>query len=92
MNLIEQIKVIAFTFLFGIVFAFFFNVLYRFLFHRSKIIKIGTNFFFFVVFSSIYFYFIYGLNGGILHFYLFFVFLISFLLYNKLFQKIRGLG
>ena len=89
MNLIEQIKVIFFTFLFGIVFSFFYNILYSFLYNKKLIFKIIVNFFFFITFSSIYYYFIYNLNGGILHIYLLLIFIISFYLYNKLFIKIR---
>lgn len=89
MNLIEQIKVIAFTFLFGIVFAFFYNVLYSFLYYKKNIVKIFVNLFFSLVFSSIYYYFIYIINGGILHIYLFIIFIVSFYLYNKLFVKMR---
>lgn len=89
MTLIEQIKIISFTFIYGIIFSFFFNILYSFLYHKKIVLKILTNFIFFLLFSSIYYYFLYSLNGGILHIYLLFIFIISFNLYNKLFIKIR---
>ena len=92
MSLIEQIKTIAFTFIFGIIVAFFFNIFYKMLFNKKKILNVITNFFFLFLFSTIYFYFIYQINGGIIHIYLLVVFLISFYLYNKLFRKIRLLG
>ena len=92
MSLIEQIKVIAFTFIFGIIGAFFFNIFYKILFNKRVVIKIFSNFMVLLLFSTIYFYFIYQINGGILHIYLLLVFFISFYLYNKLFKKIRWNG
>ena len=89
MSLIEQIKVVAFTFLFGIIFSFLFNIIYKYLFYKKKYIRIFINFFFFLIMSSIYYYFIYQLNGGVIHIYMLFIFIISFMLYNKLFKKIR---
>lgn len=89
MTLIEQIKIISFTFIYGIIFSFFFNILYSFLYHKKIVLKILTNFIYFLLFSSIYYYFLYSLNGGILHIYLLFIFIISFNLYNKLFIRIR---
>ena len=89
MTLIEQIRVIAFTFIYGIVFAFLFNILYSFLNTKSMIINIITNFIFFFMMGSLYFYFLFLINGGIIHIYMLFLFLISFFLYNSLFKKIR---
>ncbi len=92
MTLIEQIRSIALTFLFGILFSLFFNILYKILFTKKIVINIFINLVFFILFSSLYFYFLYNINGGIIHFYLFLVFIISFLLYNRLFKKIRWIG
>ena len=89
MSLIEQIRTIAVTFIFGIVFALFYNLLYKFLFTKSIFINIVTNLIFFFVMGSMYFYLIYLVNGGIIHYYMLFLFLISFFLYNHLFKKIR---
>ena len=89
MSLIEQIKVISFTFIFGIIFSFLYNIFYKYLYYKKKYIRIFINYFFFLIISSIYYYFVYQLNGGVIHIYMLLVFIISFLLYNKLFKKIR---
>ena len=92
MTLIEQLRTIAYTFIFGIFFSFIFNLLYRVLFTKKNIINLFTNFFFFFLTSSIYFYFLYMINGGIVNYYMLLIFLISFFLYNHLFKKIRNVG
>ena len=92
MTLIEQIRVMAFTFIFGIVFAFLFNVLYKVLFTKKIIINILTKFIFFFLLSNLYFYFLFKINSGIVSYYMLLLFLISFFLYNKLFKKIRWVG
>ena len=92
MSLILQIQSIAYTFLFGIYFSLTFNLLYKILFTKHFVINIITNFFFVILNSILYFYLLFLINNGIIHIYLFFIFLISFFLYNFLFRKIRTGG
>jgi len=89
MTLMEQIKAIAFTFIFGIVCSFLFNLFHSFFLTKKNIINIVTNLLFFFVLCNLYYYFLFLINGGIIHCYMLLLFLISFLLYNKLFKKIR---
>jgi len=92
MTLIIQIQTIAYTFLFGLFFALFFNLLHKILFTKSIFINIITNFLFIFFTSSLYFYFLFKINDGIIHIYFLLIFLISFFLYNRLFKKIRWIG
>lgn len=92
MSLIVQIQTIAYTFIFGIIFALLFNLLYKILFTKKIVLNLITNFLFMFITSSLYFYFLFKVNRGIIHIYLLFIFLISFFLYNHLFKKIRWNG
>ena len=92
MSLIIQIRTIAYTFLFGLYLALVFNLLYKILFSKHLLINIFTNFFFIFLNSILYFYLLFKINNGIIHIYLLFIFLISFILYNHLFKKIRWIG
>ena len=89
MSLIIQIQSLAYNFLFGIYFALLFNLSYKILFTKNLFINLFTNTIF--IFSNIilYFYIIFRINDGIIHIYFLFIFLLSFFLYNQLFQKIR---
>lgn len=89
MNLLTQIQVLSYSFLFGLYFSFTFNLLYKVLFTKYLILNIITNLIYFLGNSFLYFYLLYKLNNGIIHIYLLFTFLISFFLYNRLFVKIR---
>ena len=92
MSLIIQIRVIAFTFLFGLYISFIFNLLYKILFTKNIIINFITNFLFVILNSILYFYLLFMIDSGRIHIYLLFIFLISFFLYNLLFKKIRWNG
>ncbi len=89
MNLLTQIQVLSYSFLFGLYFSFTFNLLYKVLFTKYLILNIITNLIFLLGNSFLYFYLLYKINNGIIHIYLLFTFLISFFLYNRLFVKIR---
>ena len=89
MNLLTQIQVLSYSFLFGLYFSFTFNLLYKVLFTKYLILNIITNLIYFFGNSFLYFYLLYKINNGIIHIYLLFTFLISFFLYNRLFIKIR---
>lgn len=89
MNLLTQIQVLSYSFLFGLYFSSTFNLLYKVLFTKYLILNIITNFIYFFGNSFLYFYLLYKINNGIIHIYLLFTFLISFFLYNRLFVKIR---
>lgn len=92
MSLIIQIQTIAYTFLFGIGFSLLFNLVYKILFTKKVIINFFTNFLFLFITNTLYFYLLFIVNGGVVHIYLLFIFLISFFLYNHLFKKIRWNG
>lgn len=89
MPLITQIQSLFMSFLYGIFFSLLFNVSYKFLFTKYKIINTFTNILFCLVIFSLYFYFLYIINNGIIHIYFIIVLILSFVIYNRVFVKIR---
>lgn len=89
MALILQIQSLFLSFLYGIFFSFIFNIAYKFLFTKYLIINIITNLLFSITIFGLYYYFLYVINGGIIHLYFIIVLIISFSIYNKVFVKIR---
>lgn len=89
MSLDIQIKSFVLSFLFGIFFAFMFNLLYNFLFTKYKIINVVTNMMFSFIIFGLYFILLFNVNEGIVHIYFIGCMIISFLIYNKLFVKLR---
>ena len=89
MELYVQIKSFAISFLFGIIWGIFFNIFYNILFTKYKIINIISNLFFNILMFGLYFYLLYIINSGIIHLYLLFIMFISFLIYSRLFVKLR---
>ncbi len=89
MTLLVQIQSLTFNFLYGIFSSFMFNLLYHLLFTNSMVLNIITNLFFLFTMSSLYFYFLFQINFGIIHIYYFLLFGLGFFCYNFLFKKIR---
>ena len=65
MNLLTQIQVLSYSFLFGLYFSFTFNLLYKVLFTKYLILNIITNLIYFLGNSFLYFYLLYKINNGI---------------------------
>ena len=84
-----QIKSLVMSFLYGIFFSFMFNVLYNFLFTKYKIINVITNVMFSLLIFGFYFLLLFNINEGIIHIYFLGCMLFSFLIYNKIFVKLR---
>ena len=89
MTLITQIQSLSMSFMYGIFFSLMFNIMYKFLFTKNVIINIITNLLFVFAIFSLYFYFLYIINGGIVHIYFVVVLILGFLIYNRVFVKIR---
>ena len=89
MELIVQIKSMAFSFLYGIFFNLCFNVFYNILFTKNKYLNIVTNFVFNLFIFSLYFWGLYSINNGIIHFYFIMILFVGFFIYCKVFVKLR---
>ena len=89
MSLIVQIQSLAFSFVFGIFVSILFNVCYKILFYKKIIIRILFNLIFCLSLYILYFYLLYKINNGVLHLYFFLSLIIGFLVYNRIFVKIR---
>ena len=89
MTLIIQIQSIALSFIYGIFYSLLFNIFYKFLFQKNKIVNIISNFLFSFFIFGFYFFLLYKVNNGIIHIYFLLSMLVSFLLYNKIFVKLR---
>ena len=89
MNLDIQIKSFVLSFLYGIFFALMFNLSYNLLFTKYKVINIMTNLMFSLLLFGFYFLLLYNINEGVVHIYFLACFFISFVIYNKVFVKLR---
>ena len=84
-----QIKSFVLSFLYGIFFAFMFNLLYNFLFTKYKVFNIISNIMFSILLFGFYFLLLFNINEGVIHMYFLGCMSISFIIYNKLFVKLR---
>ena len=89
MELTIQIKSLVLSFLYGIFFNLCFNIFYNILFTKYKILNIIANFVFNLFIFGLYFYLLYIINNGIIHFYFLMALFFGFFLYNKLYVKLR---
>ena len=84
MILSTQIKLILFSFGFGIFFNLFLNLNCKFIYSYNKFIKITSSFLFVLVNVLIYFICIYKINNGIFHIYSLLIIFLTYLLIEKL--------
>ena len=89
MSLDIQIKSFALSFLYGIFIAFLFNIMYNFLFTKYKVVNIISNIMFSILVFGFYFLLLFNVNEGVIHLYFLGCMMMSFILYNKLFVKLR---
>lgn len=89
MSLDIQIKSFVLSFLYGIFFAFMFNIFYNFLFTKYKVFNIISNMMFSILLFGLYFLLLFNINDGVIHMYFLGCMMISFIIYNKLFVKLR---
>lgn len=74
MNLYLQIFSLLFSFFYGVLFSFLIKISHVFLFHVNTYIKVWSSFLFILIMSLIYFFSLYVINGGIIHFYFLLIF------------------
>ena len=84
MNLIIQLKLILFSFIFGIFFNVFLNINCKFIYSSNIVIKIISSFIFVIINTLIYFIILMKINNGIFHIYSLLIILLSYLLVEKL--------
>ena len=84
MTLITQIKLIIFSFIFGIFFNLFLNFNCKFIYSYNKFIKILSSFLFVIINVLLYFICLIKINNGIFHIYSLLIIFITYLLIEKL--------
>lgn len=89
MNLIIQIKLIIFSFLYGIFFAITIDINSKFIYSKRKVFKILFTFIYIVLNILIYFAALQKINRGILHYYSFICIVLGFLLENYIVNRWR---
>ena len=83
MNLIIQIKLIIFSFVFGIFFNLFLNINCKFIYSYNTFIKIISSFLFVLINIILYFIVLNKINNGIFHIYSLLIILLTYLLIEK---------
>ena len=89
MDLYIQIKSFAISFLIGIIYSLLFNIFFNLLFTKYKLFNIVSSLILSMTVFGIYFYLLYIINNGIIHPYFLSIFFISFIIYSKIFVKLR---
>ena len=84
-----QIKLIIFSFCFGILFKMFEIKLDRFLHHQNKFYSIINSFSFIMIFALLYFFNIEKIANGILHPYSIFLVIVGYYLYKPIATLIK---
>lgn len=87
MILITQIQSLSFSFIYGIFFAFLYKINYRYLISNSIFFKLILCFLFILDNVLLYFILISIINGGILHIYFLFCFLLGIYFYVYIFDR-----
>lgn len=88
MNLNTQIKLIIFSFVFGICFNILLNISQRLIYSNNKFVKISTSFLLITLCTIIYIICLYKINYGIVHIYSYIIIILGYLLSKKmLFNK-----
>lgn len=87
MILIEQIRSLALSFLYGMFFAFSYKINYKYLYSNSVFFKLILIFLFMLDHILLYFILISKINNGIIHIYFLLIFIFGILFYIYLFDK-----
>lgn len=88
MNLETQMKLLLFSFAFGIFFALMIDINHKFLYNPKKLFKIIFSFFFVLVNVFIYFLILKKINEGILHIYSFICIILGFFIETIIKKKV----
>ena len=88
MGLETQIKLLLFSFVFGIFFALMIDINHKYLYNPKKIFKIIFTFFFVLVNVFIYFLILKKINEGLLHVYSFLCIILGFFLEHIIKKKV----
>jgi len=83
MNLILQLKSIAFSFCFGIFFYIFVHLSEKYIYSSNKVIKILSSIFVSMCSCLLYFIIIKKINNGIIHFYFILTIILSYYISYK---------
>ena len=86
MILIDQIRSLSFSFIYGIFFAFTYKINYKYLISNSIFFKTILTLLFVFDHILLYFILISFINNGILHIYFFFIFILGIIFYIYLFD------
>lgn len=89
MDLYTQIKLISFSFLFGIYFGFMLDVNCKYIKSKSKFYNLIFTIFFMLFNTLLYFYILQKINNGILHYYSFLCIVIGVICENIIVNKIK---
>ena len=84
MTLITQLKLILFSFVFGLFFNLFLNLNCKFIYSYNKIIKIISSILFVIINTLLYFICLNKINNGIFHIYSLIIILLTYLSIEKL--------
>ena len=84
MNLITQIKLIIFSFVFGVFFNIFLNINCKFIYSYNRFIKIISSLLFVLINVLLYFICLNKINNGIFHIYSLLIILLTYILIERL--------
>ena len=88
MNLNTQIKVLLFSFIFGIFFALMIDINHKYLYSKKKLFKVIFTFLFVLVNIFIYFLILKNINEGIVHIYSMICIIVGFIVEQKIKKKV----
>ena len=91
MSLIVQIKLIIFSFFFGIVFSLFISLNYKLIYNNNPIVKAISSLLCIIIATLTYFIMLEKINDGILHIYSLLVVIIGFIIESTITRKIVGI-
>lgn len=89
MNLYIQIKLILFSFLFGVYFSFMLDVNCKYMKSKSLLYNSLFTIFFMLFNTFLYFYILQNINNGILHYYSFLCIVLGVFIENVIVNKIK---
>ena len=84
MSLLIQIKLILFSFVFGIFFNIFLNINCKFIYSYNKLLKIISSLLFVLINVLLYFIILNKINNGIFHIYSIFIIFLTYILIERL--------
>lgn len=87
MILLDQIRSLFFSFIYGMFFSFTLKINYKYLISNNLFFKIVLSFLFILDHVLLYFILISRINNGIIHIYFFFFFILGLLFYIYLFDR-----